>query len=108
MADQAYYRQYNSSRDVHANSAIFSHAAYLMMTDDDTKDSVSDDQWAAVYYESMQVLPQNATFADARAAVEFAARNEDFTDEQLAAVTNAFDTVGIPSDGSIRNTSIAA
>jgi bacillolysin len=78
----------------HINSTIFSHAAYLMMTDPATAD-ITEDQWAMVYYHSLYRLSPGATFTDGRAAVLDTAIAYGFTPAQQAAITNAFDQVGI-------------
>ncbi|WP_083739686.1 M4 family metallopeptidase [Mycobacterium sp. MS1601] len=77
----------------HWNSTIFSHAAYLMMTDSRTA-TVSDDLWATVFYESMYGLGAGAKFVDGRAAILEAA-DPYFSDAELQAVADAFDAVGI-------------
>ena len=82
---------------VHGNSCIFSHAAYLMMTDKDTK-TVDDLEWARLFYHSMFRLTTTATFLDARNAVLATARTQGFTVEQLDAIRKAFDKVGITQD----------
>jgi bacillolysin len=78
----------------HINSTIFSHAGYLMMTDPATAD-ITEDQWAMVYYHSLYRLSPGATFADGRTAVLDTAIAYGFTPAQQAAITNAYDEVGI-------------
>lgn len=78
----------------HYNSTIFSHAAYLMMTDPATAD-ISEATWAKVYYHSLYRLSPGADFSDGRAAVLDTAAQYGFTPAQLQAVTNAYNTVGI-------------
>jgi Zn-dependent metalloprotease len=78
----------------HINSTIFSHAAYLMMTDPATAD-ITEDQWAMVYYHSLYRLSPGATFTDGRTAVVDTAIAYGFTTTQQAAITHAFDEVGI-------------
>ncbi|MBX7431549.1 M4 family metallopeptidase [Mycobacterium sp. Y57] len=80
----------------HLNSTIFSHAAYLMMTDPVTA-GISDDTWAAVFYHSLFRLSDGATFTDGRAAVLSSAAAQGFTDAELDAIRDAFDEVGIGS-----------
>jgi bacillolysin len=85
----------------HINSTIFSHAAYLMMTDPVTSedplspDYVSEDQWAMVYYHSLYRLSPGATFTDGRAAVLDTAIAYGFNAAQQDTITRAFDAVGI-------------
>jgi bacillolysin len=78
----------------HVNSTIFSHAAYLMMTDPATAD-ITEAQWSMVYYHSLYRLSPGATFTDGRTAVLDTAIAYGFTPAQQAAITNAFDQVGI-------------
>lgn len=78
----------------HVNSTIFSHAAYLMMTDPDTA-GVSDDAWARVFYHSLERLGATAKFSDGRAAVLDAALSQGLTYAQRLAIAEAFDTVEI-------------
>ncbi|MDY6997202.1 MAG: M4 family metallopeptidase [Actinomycetota bacterium] len=78
----------------HLNSTIFSHAAYLMMTDAATA-GVTDERWARVFYHSLFRLSEGALFADGRAAVLDTADQQGFTPAQLQAIRAAFDAVGI-------------
>lgn len=92
-----YATRYTGSGDnggEHYNSTIFSHAAYLMMTDDATGD-ISEETWSQIYYHSLYRLSPGADFSDGRAAVVDTATEYGFTPAQLAAVTNAYDAVGI-------------
>lgn len=92
-----YATRYTGTKDeggVHANSTIFSHAAYLMMTDPATTD-ISDETWAKVFYTSLYQLTPNATFTDGRAAVLGSAIGYGFTPAQQEAIGRAFDDVGI-------------
>ena len=95
---ETYATRYTGTADdggEHVNSTIFSHAAYLMMTDPATS-AISQETWARVFYHSIFRLSAGATFVDGRAAVVGAARQFGFTAEQLGAVEGAFDSVGIP------------
>jgi Zn-dependent metalloprotease/sugar lactone lactonase YvrE len=78
----------------HVNSTIFSFAAYKMITDDATSD-VSDETWANIFYKSLYMLPSNADFVTARAAVIASAKSVGLTPLQIAAIENAFHEVGI-------------
>ncbi|QZT65684.1 M4 family metallopeptidase [Mycolicibacterium austroafricanum] len=78
----------------HVNSTVFSHAAYLMMTDAATA-GVSDQTWAKVFYHSLGRLGTSARFVDGRAAVLSSAGEQGLTAGQLAAIARAFDTVEI-------------
>ncbi|MDX1873539.1 Ig-like domain-containing protein [Mycolicibacterium sp. 120266] len=78
---------------VHSNSGILTFAAYKMM--DATKNEVSGEQWARVFYESLYRMPSTARFVDARYAVIASARANGFTASQIAAIKTAFDAVGV-------------
>jgi hypothetical protein len=65
-----------------------------MMTDDRTAD-VTDDEWAQLYYGSMVLLSPGADFADARDAIEFTAADQGFSDDEKAAIADAFTAVHI-------------
>lgn len=82
---------------VHINSGIFNHAAYLMITDTRTN-MVSKETWAKVFYNSLFRLTCDAVFTDARGAIVNTARELGFTPEQLTAITDSFDAVGICYD----------
>lgn len=98
-----YASRYTGTEDqggVHGNSTIFSHAAYLMMTDPATS-GITDDTWATVFYHSLYRLGPNATFSDGRAAVLDSAIEYGFSAEQQAAVGRAFDDVGIVATATV-------
>ncbi|GAS93271.1 conserved repeat domain protein [Mycolicibacterium canariasense] len=78
---------------VHSNSGILTFAAYKMM--DATKNEVSGEQWARVFYESLYRMPSTARFVDGRYAVLASARANGFTPSQIAAIKTAFDAVGV-------------
>lgn len=78
---------------VHSNSGIMSFAAHKMM--DATKNELSGEQWAQVYYESLYSLPSTASYIDARYAIISSARANGFTTKQIAAIKAAFDAVGV-------------
>ncbi len=78
----------------HVNSTIFSHAAYLMMTDPATA-GISNDTWAEVFYRALFRLSAGSVFSDGRAAVQSAAQSVGLTAAQQAAIGKAFDAVGI-------------
>lgn len=90
-------KEYTGSGDdhgEHVNSTIFSHAAYLMMTDSATA-GVSDVTWAKVFYHSIPRLSSTARFTDARAAVLSSAFEQGLSLSQRDAIARAFDTVEI-------------
>lgn len=81
---------------VHSNSGIMNFAAYKMM--EATKNQVSGEQWARVFYDSLYRLPSTAKFVDARYAILASARAEGFGTTQIDAIKAAFDAVGIVAD----------
>ena len=91
------YKGLGDDAGEHVNSTIFSHAAYLMMTDPATA-GISSDLWATVFYHALYRLSTDAVFTDGRAAVLSAARALGLTAAQQTAIADAFDTVGIPGD----------
>lgn len=85
----------------HYYANIIDHAAYLMVSDERTI-GVSNVEWTRVFYGSMQRTPANPTFLDARTATIAAAREQGFDDNQLAAIREAFDAVGIRANDRIK------
>ena len=88
------YKGLGDDAGEHVNSTIFSHAAYLMMTDPATA-GISNDTWAAVFYHALYRLSTDSVFTDGRAAVLSSARALGLTAAQQSAIGEAFDTVGI-------------
>ena len=89
----AHYRDYTGEKP-HKDAGIFSHAAYLMMTDSRT-DDITNSIWAKVFYQSLPSLSTEATFVSARIAVTGSALRLGFTKDQMQAIYDAFDAVGI-------------
>lgn len=81
---------------VHSNSGIMNFAAYKMM--EATKNQLSGEQWARVFYDSLYRLPSTAKFVDARYAIIASARSEGFSTAQIETIKAAFDSVGILAD----------
>lgn len=81
---------------VHSNSGIMNFAAYKMM--EATKNQLSGEQWARVFYDSLYRLPSTAKFVDARYAIIASARSEGFSTAQIEAIKAAFDSVGVVAD----------
>ena len=81
---------------VHSNSGIMNFAAYQMM--EATRDQVSGEQWARVFYDSLYRLPSTAKFVDARYAIISSARAQGLGSAQIEAIKTAFDAVGIRAD----------
>ena len=87
---------------VHLFSTIFSHAAYLMIMEDSRTASITDAQWARLFYKAIGRLSSGAKFLDGRYAVVGAATSMNFTADQIAAIEKAFDKVGIKPQESVR------
>ena len=99
-----YKNRYAGSNDnggVHTNSGIFNFAAYKMMSDGRCS-GISNTTWAKVFYRSLYRLSTNASFLDARGAILCEAKKCGFSQEQLQAVKDAFDAVGITESDSVR------
>jgi Zn-dependent metalloprotease len=98
MSDTSHYSDYlcTDRGNQHNNSRIFSHAAFLMKTNNRTS-TISDETWARVFYHSLYRLTTDATFRHARETVIISARTQGFTETQLNAIRDAFDMVGIVS-----------
>lgn len=96
FGDPENYSDYNNDAGEHFNSTIFSFAAFKMITDARTI-GISRDTWADVYYHSLYGLPAGASFADARAAVIASAEDLGLGGQQVQAIKDAFDAVGITS-----------
>jgi len=94
----------NSNYDnggVHFVGGVMNKAAYLMMSDSRTS-GVPSRKWAEVFYDSMYNLTDDATFLQARVSIIAAAKKKHFTGEQLQAIKDAFDAVGVVEQDSIR------
>ena len=96
-----HFKNYEHSKGVHSNSGIPNHAAYEMMTDSRTRD-ITRDTWAKLFYRSLYRLTSDAQFLNARGALVSEARRMRFTDQQMKAIGDAFDHVGIKEPASIR------
>jgi Zn-dependent metalloprotease len=63
-----------------------------------TKNQLSGEQWARVFYDSLYRLPSTAKFVDARYAIIASARSEGFSTAQIDTIKAAFDSVGVVAD----------
>ncbi len=86
---------------VHYTSGVINRAVYLMMTDERTS-TVTNESWAKTFYNSMFMLNENATFLQTREAIVAGAKTQRFTSEQIQAIQDAFDTVGVVEPESVR------
>ncbi len=91
----------DANDDVHKNCEIFSYAAYKMMTDSRTS-GISNNEWAKLFFNSMDRLAIDSNFLNARGAVIASARSLNFTKDEQQAIIDAFDAVGICEANTIR------
>ena len=85
----------NYDRDIHNQSLIVSHAAYLMH-EKTTKNGLTWDELGQVWYKSLRMgLQADASWKDVRRCVVWAAQKLKYSDKQLAIIKAAFDEVGI-------------
>jgi len=84
------YRDYDDAGDVHDNCTIIGHAAYRMSTK-----GFTDEEMERIWYHSLFYLSPNADFETCRAAVIASARDLKCRDDQIEAIEDAFDEVGI-------------
>ena len=101
MADDFSVNNITGNTEMHTAARVFSHAAYLMMTDSRSA-GISNETWAKVYYNSLFRLMNDAEFIDARRAVLYAANRLGFTADQQNAIKDAYDKVGITEPNAIR------
>lgn len=95
----------NDSGNVHNNSTVISHAAYLMWNGGEAGldiFKIDVDTLARLWYQSLFLLHEDATFNQCANAVIFTAQNlyddGELTQAQLACVRRAFESVGIYAD----------
>lgn len=81
----------NDHGNVHSNSAVLSYAAYLM------SESISNDNLSQLWYNTLFILPVKATFPEFARCMLTTAERLGFSDEEIDAINNAFDEVGIIS-----------
>lgn len=86
---------------VHNVNGVMNKAAYLMMSDNRTS-GITSKTWAEIFYSSMYNLTEYATFLQARESIVAVAKKKGFTGEQLQAIKDAFDTVGVVEPDFIR------
>lgn len=89
----------NDEGNVHKNSTVISHTAYLMSKDGGGLLTV--DELAKLWYRAMLMMPSDCDFAECRTLVELAARSMGLSDAQIACVGEAFDTVRISNGGTV-------
>lgn len=71
------------------------------MSDSRTSE-ITSKTWAEIFYGSMYNLTEHATFLQARESIIAVAKKKRFTGEQLQAIKDAFDTVGVVEPDCIR------
>ncbi len=89
------------SGGVHIVGGVVNKAAYLMMTDSRTS-TITLERWAEIFYGSMYNLPEDATFLQARESIVAVAKKKGFNSNQLQAIKDAFDQVGVVEQDAIR------
>ncbi len=91
----------NGDDEVHYNSTIISHAAYLMWNGADGEGSAINDAntFSRLWYDSLYMLNADSNFEHCRTAVELSAQRlfdrGILTEEQVSGVSAAFEQVGI-------------
>ena len=85
----------NDNGNVHNNSTVISHAAYLMTLNSGKGQSLSMLELAELWYHTLHLLPKNCTFYDLRKSIEAVATVLDLSSEQHKRICAAFDAVGI-------------
>lgn len=83
----------------HGYSTVISHAAYLMSTDNKSYGKLSTDELSDLWYNTMLTLPSNCTFSVLRENMEMVAEIIGLSDEKRDCISDAFDEVGIKSQG---------
>jgi len=79
------------SGNVHHNSKILSHAAFLMYSEG----GFGKGEIATLFYRSLDYLHPDTMFIDVRYAILCVARKMGYSDMELDKIANAFDEVGI-------------
>lgn len=87
--------QISENMGSHARSTIVSHAAYLMTQTNSSGTVLTTEQLAHLWYNTLFTLPSNCTFNALRQNMLMVAESMDYTNEQIACITAAFDAVGI-------------
>jgi len=101
LTDEEIKQKAIDDNEVHYNSTIVSHAAYLMYDGPAGKTSAIKDTevLAQLWYDSLYMLNPTSNFSDCRSAVEIAAQRlldkRILTSEQVRGVAEAFNQVGI-------------
>lgn len=93
----------NDNGNVHKNSTVISHAAYLMTTGLDVDNSIehlTNLQLAKLFHTTSYVLPSTCTFEEFSKRIYIIAhcmyKNDEITEKQLLCVARAFEYVGLP------------
>lgn len=81
-------------RGGHAFSTIFSHAVYSMMTDQEISE-ITDPEWARIFYYSIYGLTPQATFSDARGAIEYIVEKMGLGKKIKEEIGEKFEAAGI-------------
>lgn len=86
---------------VHFFQSIYCYAFYKMVTDSRTN-TITQNEWATVFYRSLYRLTTDAKFINGRGAVIAAAKQAGFNHEEQQAIKDAFDAVGICEPDSVK------
>ena len=91
----------NDFGNVHKNSTVISHLAYLMTMSDDEDANLSMEELANLWYRTLFLLPPDCTFPAFRDCMEIQAdrmlESEEITEEQRDNITASFDRANIQS-----------
>lgn len=79
---------------VHTNSGIFNHAAYIMMTDSRTS-RINRYKWGKLFLNSLDRMSERTSFLGARYAIVSTAKKMKFSENEITAINEAFEKVGI-------------
>ena len=95
---------HNDHGNVHKNSTIISHAAYLMWNgiDGNEQKKISTALLGEIWYRALRFLHVNSTFSECADAVYKAAKTfQDVTAEQKKCIKEAFQQVGVSASSGI-------
>ena len=91
----------NDFGEVHKNSTVISHIAYLLTNNDDEKLELSMEELANLWYRTLFILPSDCTFSAFRDCMELTAdkmvASKELTKEQKKYLSDCFDRANIAS-----------
>lgn len=83
------------SVDIHRNSTVISHTAYLMSTDSGSKYGLNHEQLGKLWYHTLYTLPFDADCSVLREQMLLTAHSLGFSSDQIECITSAFELVQI-------------